>query len=51
MPQKALTSKGRKSLPKLGAANRHGKIIKQKKGGNAFRLNQNALLASTISCY
>ena len=32
MPQKALTSKGRKSLPKLGAANRHGKIIKQKKG-------------------
>ena len=32
MPQKALTSKGNKSLPKLRAANRHGKVIKHKKG-------------------
>ncbi|CAL5228845.1 g12052 [Coccomyxa viridis] len=33
MPQKPLTSKGNKSLPKLKAANRHGKVIKHKKGG------------------
>ncbi len=32
MPQKPLTSKGNKSLPKLKAANRHGKVIKHKKG-------------------
>ena len=32
MPQKPLTSKGKKSLPKLSAANRHGKVIKHKKG-------------------
>ena len=32
MPQKPLTSKGKKSLPRLSAANRHGKLIKHKKG-------------------
>lgn len=32
MPQKPLTNKGKRSLPRLGAANRHGKVIKHKKG-------------------
>ncbi|CAK0782647.1 hypothetical protein CVIRNUC_005846 [Coccomyxa viridis] len=33
MPQKPLTNKGKRSLPKLSAANRHGKVVKHKKGG------------------
>lgn len=32
MPQKPLTNKGKRSLPKLSAANRHGKVVKHKKG-------------------
>ena len=32
MPQKPLTNKVKRSLPKLSAANRHGKVVKHKKG-------------------